>query len=175
MIKTYLTPIDFPAVKNHVEHGFVADMIEEAEDWFVDAKEKLLDVNNWERYCPGVMAAFRLADSHGNPIRRRAHRGDYIISDNANNGAITWLAIDAIAYDDYPDITMETFTMHLRSGSGPLHRQNNGHADSYPAAVILIERRGKKLSCFCLTDEDAFAGLQDEQWRRVVRGLVEPR
>ena len=45
----YLIPDHQQGLEKNLEHTIICDSIEEAEDCFVDAKERLMDVNNWNK------------------------------------------------------------------------------------------------------------------------------
>ena len=148
--------------------------IEDAEDGFVDAKERMLDVNNWNRYCPLDGVSFSLSDSHSRPVHRKAHGGDYIqiVVPGASPAR---MIIGGIVYDDYPDEGMETFTMILQPCE-PLSDEE----DKAEEGVMITERRDKHLYSIFYTRKvnshahttDGFCGLPDEDWERLTREFV---
>lgn len=100
--------------------------IEDAEDLFLLAKERLLDVNEWQRFSG---ESFMLTDKHGQKLHRNAHRGDHIKIANQPD-----LIIGHIIYDDFPDVLGESITLVLSGG------------DDLPTQEILIKRIGKLVS-----------------------------
>ncbi len=159
------------APDQNAEFNMVANTIEEAEDCFVDAKERLLDVNNWNRYNPMQGIAFHLTDGHGRSVNRKAHRGDHIRIDFPGmEGAHTCAVIEAIEYDDYPDLSMETFTLRMRPCA---HSADTDDADeTMLEGSMIIERREKQVFTAFQTrkvpelqgTEDGFCGLYEAQW-----------
>jgi hypothetical protein len=148
----YLVPEQLEGLKKDITESLAAVTIEVAEDLFVDAKERLLDVNNWKRYSADANATFTLTDSHGNTVKRRARRGDHIRIDAPGAGidgsGFDWAAIEAIEYDDYPDVNMETFAMRLRACFNPMHKtgMGTGHYPEQDAtSTLVIERLGRKV------------------------------
>lgn len=156
-----------------IEHYMITNTIEEAEDCFVDAKERLLDVNNWNRYNPVPGISFRLTDGHGRDVHRRAHKGDHIKIDVPGGDGIHCCAvIEAIEYDDYPDLGMEAFTLRLHPCS---HAGTEDNDHGLPEGAMIIERRGKQVytafQARKAPDQPAvnedFCGLYEAQWNSI--------
>lgn len=180
----YLPPALLQNMNTYLEHTVSAKSMEEAEDGFVDAKEKLLDVNHWKNFATVLNAAFSLTDGHGNPIRRRAHKGDRIRIDvSGTAGSKTyWTAIERLEYDDYPDLAMESFSMNLRPLASPSAKDVQP-SDNELTCVIVIERRSSKLfadyhvrldDTHVISDTDTWLGLSGEQWDNLIKGFIEP-
>ncbi len=150
----YLVAEQLEGLEKDINQSILTDTIEDAEDFFVDAKERLLDVNNWKRYGGAGMPEFSILDHHGNPISRRAHKGDYIKVIPLNNPDFdahtpVWVAIEAIEYDDYPDLSAESFAIRVRQSMQPVNNGNNLqdiHANQTATSTLVIERTGKKLA-----------------------------
>jgi len=192
----YLVPEQQQGLHKHMEHTIVADTAEEAEDCFVDAKERLLDVNNWNKFSAIKGGEFRLKDSHGKETERHARKGDHIRIDIPGNpqqdGGFDWVAIEAIVYDDYPDMDMESFAMRMRPCINPITRNEEEIAWSRSndaTSTFVIERRGRKLvaayygrneggnmdtSVIYNTLNSAWLGLSDGQWESLIAGILEP-
>ncbi len=130
----------------NMEHTIIADSVEYAEDSFVDAKERLLDVNNWKRYSSLPGAVFLLKDSHGKEVHRKAHRGDHIeINIPGLKDVHSCVVIEALEYDDYPDLSMETFTMRIRPCEHSGEKDGDEEEDNNMEGALVIERRLKHL------------------------------
>ena len=150
----YLVAEQLEGLEKDINQSILTDTIEDAEDFFVDAKERLLDVNNWKRYGGAGMPEFAISDHHGNPISRRAHKGDYIKVTPFNNpdfeaDAPIWVAIEAIEYDDYPDLNAESFAIRVRQSMPPVYNiisPQGIHANQTATSTMVIERTGKKLA-----------------------------
>jgi hypothetical protein len=194
----YLVPQQNEGFEKDITHAVTAKTIEDAEDWFVDAKERLLDINNWEKYAPFLSIEFRLSDGQGKGLKRSARRHDHIridIPGSVSNtpGGFDWATIEAIEYDDYPDDGMETFALRIRPSEHPeykiegLMQQPLNEASS----TFVIGRQGKNVfvtyhgrnelvygMAMAGDHDDAemnsacWLGLSDTQWENLVKGLL---
>ena len=90
-----------------------------------------------------------------------------------------WAAIDALEYDDYPDLSMETFAMRIRP-SGAQNSQD-GSIVNAASSTIVIERIGKRLSASyhgrnessAYNTDPAWLGISDAQWNNLMKGLID--
>lgn len=182
MTAHYLIPEQQQGTLTDLEHNMLADTIEDAEDLFVDAKERMLDVNNWKRYYAQGDVIFALTDPRGGALNRRARKGDLIkIQSRGHGNRTSDLVIEAIEYDDYPDQSLETFAMRLRPlGFLPAVSNLAGEATS----TIVVERRVRKLLASfhgrnedsALNDDmdDYWLGITERQWQGLVQCFIEP-
>ena len=173
----YLVPTQLLGNEKNIAHTGHCDIIADAEDWFVDAKERLLDVNHWQKYSDIRGLDFKLTDSHGKVLNRKAHKGDHIrIEVRADATGFDWVGIEAIEYDDYPDIDMETFAMRVRQGEHPANKKE-GHIVNDATTTMVIERRGKTLAASYHGRNDAngvqWLGLSDIEWTAIIKGLID--
>ena len=177
----YLVPAQLAGFEKNIEYNINVHDIEDAEDWFVDAKERLLDINNWRKYSKITTMDFHLTDSHSKLLHRKAHNGDHIRIDIQSQGTgFDWVAIEALEYDDYPDIDMETFAMRVRPAEDPANKLD-GYQHNNATSTIVIERRGKRLSASYhgrneSQNEDAasaWLGLSDARWADLIKGLID--
>jgi hypothetical protein len=186
----YLVPTQQEGLEKNISHHISAPTIEDAEDWFVDGKERLLAVNHWKKWSAGLGMETRLTDSHGNALNRSARKGDHIriALPEQDGGGFDWVVIDAIAYDDYPDISMETFGIRLRHAADPMNRTDgdvNSQFYSDATSTFVIERAGKRLTAAyhgrnevedidagVLVASCAWLGLTDVQCAALVKGFI---
>jgi len=196
----YLVPTQKEGLEKNIAHAVTAKTVEDAEDWFLDAKEKLLDVNNWKRYATTLGAEFRLTDAVGKPVNRQARKGDHIRIDIPGPGSeagsgFDWVAIEAIEYDDYPDVDMETLAMRVRPSDNPMDRNNTDTAHFFSdnaTSTFVIERRVTHLSVQYFGRNEtankdgsiidkvrnvalatgAWLGMSDAQWTSLVKGII---
>jgi len=197
----YLVPAQQEGIEKNIEHTVTADTVEEAEDWFVDGKERLLDVNNWKRYSVSLSAEFSLTEQSGRSVDRVARKGDHIRIDIPGPGSeagdgFDWVVIEAIEYDDYPDLDMETIAMRVRPSTNPADTTNENTAHFFTAdstSTFVVERRGVKVAAKYYGRNEvpntdggvvdkvrnagvavtAFLGMSDAQWTSLVKGLIE--
>ena len=168
------------------EYSITTTFTEDAEDLFVDAKEKLLDVNNWRRYSGITGIDFRLTDGHSRPVKRKAHRGDHIKINFPEQGSAAdehcCVVIVALEYDDYPDLDMETFTLRVRRCETMNKHEDDGDFDEAESSLI-VERRNKKIYATYHSrtepvngadknDTTNWFGMSDNQWDSLVKGFV---
>lgn len=110
-----------------MEYSINTHSIEDAEDLFVLAKDRLLDISDWNDGQTYV-----LTDGHKQKAHRNAHSGDFIKIEGQKE---EWIVINKIQYDDYPDINGETITLFMSTNS-----------DTESMHTIAINRVGKVLS-----------------------------
>jgi hypothetical protein len=171
----YLVPQNNEGTATDIVYSVLCDMVEEAEDLFVDAKDRLLDVGNWAKYAYMGAVQFGLADSHQHVVNRHARRGDHILITDAKAaiGGLDWFTIHALEYDDYPDTNLETFAIRL-SPSTQL-----AAGDVADTAIIVIERKGTALSATfhgrnnITAEQQSWQGLTEPQWAALMKGLIE--
>lgn len=190
----YLVPIQIQGAEKDVVHAADATTAEDAEDWFVDAKEKLLDVNNWKKYSDSASINFVLTDSKGRTVKRNAYRGDHIriespLAGTGQGSGFDWVTIEALEYDDYPDTDMEAFAMRVRPSAHPDNMSEQVEANT-ATSTFVIDRRGRHLHATyhgrnelaALHDPagvapigdtcDAWMGLPHELLEGMVRGFL---
>jgi hypothetical protein len=141
-------------IENSIRHSIVVASTEDAEDFFVYAKNDLLSVNKWQQYCPSLPVSFELTNNNGYVLHRHAHTGDNIrMVTNAGNYK---LHIDTIVYDDYPDADTESISLSI---SGDAHFS------------LTIERSGTHLSAEYTGGED-LPGFTHEQLYKFVTSFI---
>ncbi|MBA3828909.1 MAG: hypothetical protein H0X33_08230 [Taibaiella sp.] len=198
--KHYLVPAQEKGLQKDLHHTVKAEDIEDAEDLFIDAKERLLDVNNWQRSGTVLNASFILTDINGKDLHRAARKGDYIRIEIQTAGTNTingpdWLHIEAIEYDDYPDENTESFAVRVRPSTNP---QNNDDATAHffndiATSTFVIERigshvvssyHGRNESSDTTADENdsrsnmaagRCAGVSGIQWKNLIIALIDDK
>lgn len=148
-----ITPEHEEGKHNDLEEHVAMESVDDADELFVIAKERLLHVNDWHTYAGALSGVFTLTDSRGKELHRRAHKGDYIKillpgpGENAGNG-YDWVHIEALEYDDYPDTDSEVLAMTVRPVTSPETRdQNTAHFfDNKATSTFSVQRHGAKVS-----------------------------
>ncbi len=176
----YLVPEHNEGTEIDIIHSLSAETTDDAEDLFVDIKDRLLNVTSWGKYAGMNEVSFGLADSNGHKVKRHARRGDHVLVTTATTtGAAQydWLTIDALEYDDYPDTNMETFAMRLRPSSQP--GQDNTQFKSADTTTIVVLRDQHDLSAIYHGRNHAAAngpmwqGIPNEGWSALMKGMLE--
>jgi len=145
-----LVPEQKGGVQKNIRHDVVLDSIDDAEELFVIAKDRLLNVSQWQQTAASASAEFQLTDKYGNELGRPAHSNDLIRIKIPAPGTDTgdgydWVHIEAITYDDYPDQEYETFAMRVRPTTNPkTSGDETAHFFSDAAtSTFVIERRAR--------------------------------
>ncbi len=73
----------------------------EAKDFFPVAKDRLLQISNWDKLCGSVTGIFCLTDARGNELNAKAEEGNFIRIDIPGPGSKTgdgydWVTIEEI-------------------------------------------------------------------------------
>ena len=164
--------------ENVLKHSITATSIEDAEDIFVYAKNSLLSVNNWKQYNPAINTSFELTNNNGYMLHRHAHTGDNIRI-SAPGADTSWIHIDSIVYDDYPDTCSESITVYLvpcdRSLNLITGEQVQADLDSLNHEAIFsfaIERSGLQVHAIYTGGEDLTI-LPVAQLHTLVGGFID--
>lgn len=80
--------------------------VEDAEEMFVIAKERLIEVNDWRKHVDG--AELTLVNVRNERLHRPAHQHDHVLFKDRSRCYITH-----IRYDDYPDVQSEKFAITM--------------------------------------------------------------
>lgn len=177
----YLVPQHAEGAYKDLEHTIAVTDHDDAEDLFVDAKDRLWNVNGWGGEGS---VTFRLTDAHGKKLNRIAHRNDHIRTSwgNAAGEGEDWVEVEAVEYDDYPDEDYETFAVRVHPAQ--LHHGSGGYpVHSLPTGTFVVERRGLTLKAafhgrneIVHGDGSASVGwrsVTDEQWLTIIRAFIE--
>ncbi len=175
----YLVPRQQQGDRLDVEHHITAETVDEAQYLFVDAKDRLLDVNGWNRYCPEIGREFHVTNNHGIGVGRHVRKHDLVRIDRpdaarAQSAGFDWVVAEAIEYDDYPDLGIETFAMRLRVTQDPQLKQPGVVADDDTSYTFVVERRGMKLYASYHGRNGAGEGahVTMAEWECLVRALI---
>ncbi len=129
---------------------------EEAEDFFVFAKDRLLDVNKWHELT-GEATRYYVTDAEGKELHHHVHADNFIKCVNGEN--VEWYLADEIAYDDYPDEHIESIVISLVKA---MPGQEIVENDDRPVYTVAVARAAAMVAA-------AAVGLD---WGALVSGLV---
>lgn len=145
-----MIPSQNEGVSKDLKHSETMYDMDDAEELFIIAKERLLNINRWHETAGDAGAKFSLYDAAGQPLDRHAHKGDYIRIDvpgpgNAAGGGDDWVLIEAIQYDDYPDENGESIAVMVRPASAPTNDNEATAHFFHPEATstFTIQRTGR--------------------------------
>jgi hypothetical protein len=193
-------PDQHHGARKDFKHTYTAESIDDAEELFILAKDRLLNVNKWDKTAASASATFTLTDHTGHDVSRNAHKGDYIRINIPGPGSITgegydWVKIEAITYDDYPDENTESIVLQVRPAPAPINTNTDvAHFFKDEATSTFdIERHGRLLIARYYgrnevpnTDAEktmdvirntavaagAILGLSDAQWNSLLKGFL---
>jgi hypothetical protein len=149
---------------DELHFSFHSEFIEEAEDFFIEAKDNLFNVNHWAERADLRHMRCTLIDTHGKELRRKAHTNDFIKIIKNDSDAV--LFIELIEYDDFPDDNKESFALNLTI---PHDIEELGE----PVAHLIVERNNTDLSAFCYFEHDnAAAILSAEEWIELLKSFL---
>ena len=90
-----------------IEEQVGFETVEDSEDMFVIAKERMVHINDWNKHTQSADVSFQLLDANGHKINRHVHSGDFIQINS------TRVKIESIVYDDFPDDNRESIGVKL--------------------------------------------------------------
>ncbi len=194
-----LVPPQEEGSKSDTAHSVTMKTEDEARELFDMAKNRLLDIANWDKLCGLVTGKFHLTDSQGNQINGLAKVNDYLKIDVPGPGSETghgfdWVRVEAIE-EDNPDSDSEELVMKVRPASNPNNNDDNtAHFFKEEATSTFIVKREKNIVSAevhgrnelanvkqdspldklrnALTALSAMLGFSSTQWKKLVKGLV---
>jgi hypothetical protein len=115
------------------EHSVTAASINEAKQLFKSAASRLLSIGEWNRWCNGLSAIFRLSDNSGRILNRKARPHDLVrIDGGASQGSDNCLELSRLitfrkASGKAESISIEVRTNGATDGVGlfEIKRYNN--------------------------------------------------
>ncbi|MBS1782642.1 MAG: hypothetical protein JSS78_06225 [Bacteroidetes bacterium] len=132
--------------------------IETAEEFFVIAKNMMLDMRAWQSEIVNQSIQFFITDSAGKVQHRLIHKGDLIriVSSDSENEKVDWMCINALQYDDYPNENKEVLTMHLSQTKNQKPASSTECRENQYEIILSIERNHSHLisgMTICMSDE----------------------
>ena len=175
--------------------------VEEARQLFETAKNRLLEVNNWNRICGKGSATFELTDEHGKNAEGAPKIGYHFKIDIPAPGTKTgegfdWVRVEAIEQNQDADKDSEFILIRVRPSSNPLDENGKiAHFFSDKSTSNFLVMREKKvvtaavlgrnevantdnkISFFdkirnAIVGTGAAGGLSNPQWKSLVNGLL---
>lgn len=171
---------------------------QEAKRFFEVAKQRLLQVNNWQQWAGAATAHFQLTDAAGNDVSRTVQEGDHFKIDVPGPGPVTgdgydWVQVEKIeaAASEHG----EQVAIQVRPATNPNNaRSDVAHFFSEEASSsFIVKREGTSVTAAVhgrnekpntnaetLVDKarntavatGAVAAFSKLQWKSLVTGLV---
>jgi hypothetical protein len=172
--------------------------VNEAQAFYKTVKQRVLDVNNWQKLAGKVLASFQLTDDKGEPLNRLAQQGDYFKIDIPGPGSkagdgFDWVQIEELKEQNEGDI--ESISIRVRPAKNPTNSTNEvSHFFAEEStSTFKAMREGNKITASIHdrnakpnTDVDtivdkarnaavgtgAISGFAKIQWQSLVDGLL---
>lgn len=124
---------------------------EEAQSFFQQAKDRLLNVNQWHELAGKAMATFQLTDAQGNEVSRTVREGDHFRIDIPGPGSKSgdgydWVLVESVEKVAQPEV--ESIGIRVRPATNP---QNNSGAIAHfyspeSTSNFIVTREGKTVT-----------------------------
>lgn len=174
------------------------DSAEEARQFYKVAKQRLIEVNNWQKWAGAATAHFQLTDAEGNDVSRTVQEGDYFKIDIPGPGSLTGDGFDWVQVEKVQETNEENgeqIAIQVRPASNPNNKRSDvAHFFSDSASSSFIVKRDEKkvtasvhgrnekpnTKAETLADKarnaavatGAVAAFSKLQWKSLVNGLV---
>jgi len=172
---------------------------EEAKELFLQAKQRLFDINHWEEISEGISASFNLTDNFGNLKTGVPKAGDYFKIDIPGPGPTAgeghdWVKVEAIEDYSAPDASQESVSVRVRPSHDPRMDEGTAHFFDSKATSSFVVKREKNMVSASIHGRNessntaaksisdklrnavvkiaAAAGLSAIQWKKLAKGLV---
>lgn len=129
--------------------------IEDAEEMFVIAKERMIEVNDWQKHVEG--AELSLVNGRNERLHRPAHQHDHLLFNDRSRCYITH-----IRYDDFPDEQREKFAIIM--GKTP---------EEFPDATLdfMVQRSRDRVEVQ-ITQSGGGCSIGDIAWQQLCQYIL---
>lgn len=189
--KTKIVPQANKTVKQDIEHTVTAADRNDGQKLFFIGRNRLIDVNKWNKLCGSDSINFTLNDSHGNKTERTAEKNDLIrveasLLENESQSD-EWVLIEEIDDKSDTDGPFESIALYLRPAPSPSARgEIISHFQDGEAAscltltrrnnviTVTVQGRNKKSGNNNLTNSiaGAFEKISNGDWKNFLHGLI---
>lgn len=199
-INERMVPPQESGAETNTEHSTDAHDEAAARELFGQAKQRLLNVNEWEGICGAGSAAFQLTDASGKDVERTAQESDHFKIDIPGPGTLTgdgydWVQIERIEEERDPSGNEESILMRVRPATNPTNDAGDvAHFFSEDATSnFIVKRSGLTVSAAvygrnespnthmekgidkarnAMVALSAMVGISKIQWKSLVKGLL---
>ena len=200
-IKNGLIPPQETGAETNTEHSMNLSSEEEAKQLYNTVKERLLNVNDWEKLSGAGSANFQLTDASGDAVNRHAQQNDHFRIDIPGPGPVTgngydWVQIQNIQEKQEPERNAECIIISVYPATNPTGGEDDvAHffEDSATSNFMVIREgntvtagvygRNEKPNTQAVKVVDkarnamialsAMAGVSKLQWKSLAKGLIE--
>jgi hypothetical protein len=193
-------PAQHKGAESNYTHKVTLPDIPKAKSLFNTAKNRLLNVSEWEKISKGLSADFQLTDRNGQKVNRPAEEGDYFKIDIPAPGTTTgeghdWVEVESILHESRPEEEYESVSMRVRPAPNPQNKDpDTAHFFKRDAtSTFMVIRKGASLSAEVhgrnespntgtknvwniirnmLVALGAISGFARPQWKGLIKGLL---
>lgn len=170
----------------------------DAKGFFAIAKQRLLNVNNWNEYAGKLSSGFQVCNRNGDEVQRNVEEGDYlkinITAPGPESGdGFDWVKVERVIEEVHTQ--EELISIKVRPASNPSNKNNDiAHFfDDQATSTFIIKRNKARViaevhgrneiantNADALTDKVrnsivatiAFSGFSKLQWKLLTEGLL---
>jgi hypothetical protein len=179
-----IVPAQFTGDQSTSKHSVSVSSAATAKQVYLNAKERLLNVNEWKKMCGPHSADFQLTDQNRQPVEGKAAIGYLMRIDLPGPSGYDWVVIEAIEDKDSPTGNSSYITMRVR----PTDNGEHFYEDS-ATSTFVVERIGTRITATVYGRNEVpnlrrnklrnllitiatVLGFQKPQWKSFVVGLL---
>ncbi|HEX8332444.1 MAG TPA: hypothetical protein VF622_07455 [Segetibacter sp.] len=195
-----IIPDQQTGAKTDIKASEECTSVDEAKQLFSEARQRLLNVNNWHHLCGAVSATFKLTDEAGNEVNQEVQTGNYFKIDIPGPGTVTgegydWVKVERIEARDEASVADEIVAIKVRPASNPLNAKTDvAHFFTDEAtSSFLVQRTGNTVTAEVhgrnekpntaadavvdktrntMVATGAIVGFSSAQWKSLVSGIL---
>jgi hypothetical protein len=198
-IEKELVPPQHTGAESNTEETVTLSGEAQAVQLYEIAKQRLLDVNNWEKLCGPGSADFKLTDMEGNDVQRTAEQHDHFKIDIPGPGTVTGEGFDWVKIESIEEQSLNNgeaaVVMRVRPATNPKGGGNDvAHFFSDDATSnFIVKLHGNTVTAAVYGRNElpntkaehaidkarntmvalsAVAGVSKLQWKSLVKGMV---
>jgi hypothetical protein len=172
---------------------------EEAKSLFIQAKEKLFDINHWSDISEGLSASFLLIDRYGKPKKGIPEPGDHFRIDIPGPGSsagsgFDWVRVEMVEDHCASEADCEWVVIKVRPSEDPTKKEGVAHFfEEKATSSFIVKRENDTIAAEVhgrnekpnteaekLPDKvrnivigaSAVAGFAKVQWEKLAKGLL---
>lgn len=193
-----IVPPHVSGVQTNTESFKEFETEQEAKDFYLIARERLLDINHWQDIAGKATASFQVTDRNGKAVTREVQKGDHLKIDipgpgSASGEGYDWVKVEAVENNNTAD--SQWTAIRVRPATNPLN-DNKDVAHFFSdetTSTFIVWQEGMKVTAAVYgrnekpnTDTQAsidtirnsaiaagaISGFSKVQWKSLVNGLV---
>lgn len=193
-----IVPPHVSGVQTNTESFKEFETEQEAKDFYLIARERLLDINHWQDIAGKATASFQVTDRNGKAVTREVQKGDHLKIDipgpgSASGEGYDWVKVEAVENNNTAD--SQWTAIRVRPATNPLN-DNKDVAHFFSdetTSTFIVWQKGMKVTAAVYgrnekpnTDTQAsidtirnsaiaagaISGFSKVQWKSLVNGLV---